>query len=163
MLKAGTTMKWYQETLWDEGESDLSNFGKRPIRSTWLVFGFVILFVFHFVFEFDSLFITWGSGFSARGERPSWEGGGPEQIDAINCKSEPKWNHFCRQNLRHCQFELLDPKHMRLWYKFQIRFDSQSENVNFKWWRSANFQLEGFNKSHFGKLQFTVGVFAGTF
>ena len=140
-----------------------------------LVFNFVCVFQFEFVFNLYLSFILYlslslsvsssleGVAFLREERGQAGRGGGPEQIDAINCKSEPKWNHFCRQNLRHCQFELLGPKHMRLWYKFQIRFDSQSENVNFEWWRSANFQLEGFNKSHFGKLQFTVGVFAGTF
>ena len=117
---------------------------------------FLCLFFF-FKFISSCLFITWGSGFSARVERP--RGTYPEQIDAINCKLEPNWNHFCRQNLRHCQFELLDPKHMRLWYKFQTRYDSHSAHVNFNLWSAE----ERFNKSHFGKWLFSVRVFARPF
>ena len=77
-----------------------------------------------------------GSGFSAREERPA-RGTYPEQIDAINCKLEPK-------SFLSSKFETLpvwterDPKHMRLWSKFQNRRDSHSAHVNFALWQSAS-------------------------
>ena len=79
----------------------------------------------------------WDEGVAfLRGERPA-RGTYPERIDAINCKLEPK-------SFLSSKFETLpvwterDPKHMRLWSKFENRRDSHSAHVNFALWQSAS-------------------------